>query len=71
MVPQTAGWEVDLGLHFLDPLFREVSLNSQVRDLVREIGFQDPRMLQSMIICKQPEIGGKGTSSLGFQRYVD
>jgi phytanoyl-CoA hydroxylase len=42
-------------------VFKEVSLSREVQDLVREIGFRDPRMLQSMIICKQPEIGGKGT----------
>ncbi|KAH8178917.1 phytanoyl-CoA dioxygenase (PhyH) domain-containing protein [Sarocladium implicatum] len=27
-------------------------------DVARSLGFKDPRCLQSMIICKQPEIGG-------------
>ncbi|KAJ6780191.1 hypothetical protein PWT90_04451 [Aphanocladium album] len=27
-------------------------------EIARSIGFQDPRCLQSMVICKQPEIGG-------------
>ncbi|KAK4201404.1 putative phytanoyl-CoA dioxygenase peroxisomal precursor [Triangularia verruculosa] len=28
------------------------------RDVARDLGYQDPRCLQSMVICKQPEIGG-------------
>lgn len=28
-------------------------------DLARDIGFKDPRVLQSMVICKQPRIGGE------------
>lgn len=27
-------------------------------DVARSLGFKDPRCLQSMVICKQPEIGG-------------
>lgn len=26
--------------------------------VARDLGFRDPRVLQSMVICKQPEIGG-------------
>lgn len=48
------------GLHDHDPIFREISLSDDIKQIVKAIGFQDPRMLQSMIICKQPEIGGKG-----------
>lgn len=52
-------------LHELSPPFRallapgadagEVSPAAVARDL----GFADPRVLQSMVICKQPEIGGE------------
>jgi phytanoyl-CoA hydroxylase len=52
---------IDVGLHDLDPVFRKVSLTDDVRAITKALGFRDPRMLQSMIICKQPEIGGKGT----------
>lgn len=31
---------------------------SQMGSIAKTIGFRDPRCLQSMIICKQPEIGG-------------
>lgn len=30
----------------------------QPAEVARSLGFKDPRCLQSMIICKQPEIGG-------------
>jgi hypothetical protein len=49
-----------VGLHDHDPAFREISLSEDIKKITRDIGFRDPRMLQSMIICKQPEIGGSG-----------
>lgn len=45
-------------LHELSPLFKGASLNGQNAAIARSLGFRDPRCLQSMIICKQPEIGG-------------
>ncbi|KAJ9111422.1 hypothetical protein QFC19_001191 [Naganishia cerealis] len=51
----------------LDPVFRSQTLeNQRLQDLARELGVhKDPLVLQSMIICKQPRIGGKVT-----QRFV-
>lgn len=46
-------------LHHLNPEFRSVSINEQNARIARDLGFKDPRVLQSMIICKQPEIGGR------------
>jgi phytanoyl-CoA hydroxylase len=45
-------------LHELSPPFREISLNKRNAAIARDLGFKDPRCLQSMVICKQPEIGG-------------
>jgi len=45
-------------LHELSPPFRSASLTAQNAAVARSLGFRDPRCLQSMIICKQPEIGG-------------
>lgn len=45
-------------LHVLDPQFSKISINSKVAGIARDLEFKDPRVLQSMIICKQPEIGG-------------
>ncbi|KAL7274877.1 hypothetical protein RUND412_002192 [Rhizina undulata] len=46
------------GLHLLSPAFKAITLNTGNRELAHSLGFQDPCVLQSMIICKQPEIGG-------------
>ena len=46
-------------LHFLSPQFRDATLTPFMASIVRSLGFRDPRVLQSMIICKQPEIGGR------------
>lgn len=46
-------------LHELSPSFREATFTSLHREIARAVGFRDPRVLQSMVICKQPEIGGK------------
>jgi len=46
-------------LHHLSPSFNRASINAQNARIAKDLGFQDPRVLQSMIICKQPEIGGR------------
>ena len=46
-------------LHELSPPFRKATFTPLHREIVKAIGFEDPRVLQSMIICKQPEIGGR------------
>jgi phytanoyl-CoA hydroxylase len=45
-------------LHELSTPFKKATLNSRNAAIARSLGFKDPRCLQSMIICKQPEIGG-------------
>jgi len=48
-------------LHDLDPAFDEFSRRAEIKNLVRELGFRDPLLLQSMYIFKQPKIGGEVT----------
>ncbi|KAK0517306.1 hypothetical protein JMJ35_000461 [Cladonia borealis] len=45
-------------LHELSPPFKKATFTPLHASIARMLGFQDPRVLQSMIICKQPEIGG-------------
>ncbi|KAL6703833.1 hypothetical protein ACN47E_009052 [Coniothyrium glycines] len=45
-------------LHELSPSFRAISLSERNAAIARSLSFRDPRVLQSMVICKQPEIGG-------------
>ncbi|PCH43722.1 PhyH-domain-containing protein [Wolfiporia cocos MD-104 SS10] len=49
------------GLHEIDPVFRAITLeNDSMKAVVRDLQFHhDPVALQSMVICKQPEIGGE------------
>ena len=46
-------------LHDLDPVFSAISHNADFETLAKGIGFIDPLLLQSMVICKQPYIGGE------------
>ncbi|WWC64605.1 uncharacterized protein I303_107216 [Kwoniella dejecticola CBS 10117] len=47
-------------LAVLNPVFHRYTLeNENIKNVARDLGEQkDPRVLQSMIICKQPKIGG-------------
>lgn len=46
-------------LHDIDPVFAEFSHSAMLGDVARGIGMQDPLVLQSMYIFKQPNIGGE------------
>ena len=46
-------------LHMLSPPFRHATLTARNAKIAHDLGFKDPRVLQSMVICKQPEIGGR------------
>ncbi len=48
-------------LHDLDPVFDQFSRDSKIKELVRDLGIENPRLLQSMYIFKQPKIGGEVT----------
>jgi phytanoyl-CoA hydroxylase len=45
--------------HDLDPVFDHFSRTRELADLAADLGFVDPRLLQSMYIFKPPEIGGE------------
>ncbi|KAL1968167.1 hypothetical protein VTN77DRAFT_2002 [Rasamsonia byssochlamydoides] len=46
------------GLHMKSPPFARVTLSRRNAAIAASLGFRDPRCLQSMVICKQPGIGG-------------
>jgi len=48
-------------LHDIDPVFNRFSRDQKVRDLATALGLEDPRLVQSMYIFKQPNIGGEVT----------
>ncbi len=48
-------------LHDLDPVFNCFSRSHKIASLVHDLGINDPLLLQSMYICKQPFIGDEVT----------
>ena len=46
-------------LHCLDPKFKLISDKAIVSNICRQLGMVDPHIMQSMVIFKQPKIGGK------------
>jgi hypothetical protein len=45
----------------LDPVFGKYTLSERVRAVAQSLGaHKSARVLQSMVICKQPRIGGQG-----------
>jgi len=48
-------------LHDLDPVFDSFSRHDRVRTLVQGLGITQPRLVQSMVIFKPPQIGGEVT----------
>jgi phytanoyl-CoA hydroxylase len=49
-------------LHDLDPAFEAFSRQTGLAEIAADIGFRDPRLLQSMYILKAPKVGGEVTS---------
>jgi phytanoyl-CoA hydroxylase len=48
-------------MHDLDPVFDRFSRTPKLAEVAADIGFEDPVILQSMYIFKQPHIGGEVT----------
>lgn len=46
-------------VHALNPIFKDVSTSPKVQETFKAIGFNDPRILQSMVIFKNPKVGGE------------
>ena len=45
-------------LHDLDPIFGPFSRDPRLAETCADLGLADPVLAQSMVICKQPQIGG-------------
>ncbi len=57
--PAQALNKIGHALHDLDPVFERASYDPRLAALAEELGVQGPLALQSMIIFKQPGIGGE------------
>jgi ectoine hydroxylase-related dioxygenase (phytanoyl-CoA dioxygenase family) len=45
-------------LHELDPVFAAFSKQTSIKEMAKVLGFSNPLMIQSMLIFKQPRLGG-------------
>ena len=45
-------------LHCFNPVFNEITTSERVKDVYRAINFVNPTVVQSMIIFKNPKVGG-------------
>ncbi|XP_062929580.1 phytanoyl-CoA dioxygenase domain-containing protein 1 isoform X2 [Mobula hypostoma] len=48
-------------LHVLEPMFKNLTHSHKVQEVAQKLGLQEPVIVQSMYIFKQPEIGGEVT----------
>lgn len=48
-------------LHCLNPVFNKVTVSDKVKDVFRAIDFKEPTVVQSMVIFKNPQVGGAYT----------
>ncbi|KAJ1809065.1 hypothetical protein LPJ75_004460, partial [Coemansia sp. RSA 2598] len=55
---QRAVNKIGHGLHIREPLFAKLTHSDRVKEIAEKLGYEDPRVLQSMVIFKQPRIGG-------------
>lgn len=46
-------------LHEIDPVFKAFSHSTSVHELVEDLNIEEPQLVQSMYIFKQPQIGGE------------
>ncbi|ORY46615.1 phytanoyl-CoA dioxygenase family protein [Rhizoclosmatium globosum] len=46
-------------LHELEPVYREFSTRKKLKEISHALGYKQPRVLQSMVIFKNPKIGGE------------
>ncbi|KAJ3072483.1 Phytanoyl-CoA dioxygenase domain-containing protein 1 [Podochytrium sp. JEL0797] len=57
-------------IHELEPVFREFSTRQPLKDIALALGYNDPRVLQSMVIFKNPKIGGSHKKYPPLKRMV-
>jgi phytanoyl-CoA hydroxylase len=56
--PEVALNKIGHAMHDLDRVFARFSRTPALANVARALGFEDPRILQSMVIFKSPQLGG-------------
>ncbi|KAF8373669.1 hypothetical protein PRIPAC_80098, partial [Pristionchus pacificus] len=50
--------KVGHALHWLNPVFKKYSFHAKLKEIMKNLDFEVPQIVQSMYIFKQPRIGG-------------
>lgn len=53
-LPEIAINKIGHGLHMKNDLYHQITFSNRVKDIVRSLSYKDPRVLQSMLIFKNP-----------------
>nr|CAI5856250.1 unnamed protein product [Callosobruchus analis] len=56
-------------LHELDPVFKKMTFSEQVKEVAFQLGYEEPAVVQSMCIFKNPGIGSEGTKHFHLFRW--
>lgn len=57
-------------LHLLEPDFHHVTLSPKVKEVITKLtSMVKPTVIQSMLIFKQPKIGGEGEYAVVYRLY--
>ncbi|KAM3142374.1 hypothetical protein pb186bvf_005531 [Paramecium bursaria] len=56
---KTALNKIGHAMHDVDPVFEKLSYKKEFGQILRDLGYQDPKMIQSMLIFKNPKVGTK------------
>lgn len=59
VAPERAINKIGHGLHLLDECYKKLTLSEKTHSIARSLKFQEPLIVQSMLILKQPKIGGE------------
>ncbi|CAH1366790.1 hypothetical protein MTP99_008083 [Tenebrio molitor] len=57
--PQLSLNKIGHALHELNPVFRKITLDERVKECCFQLGYEDPVVVQSMYIFKNPELGSE------------
>jgi phytanoyl-CoA hydroxylase len=47
-------------LHWLHPTFKEITFNNKIKEVCKKMGMEEPAVVQSMYIYKNPGVGSEG-----------
>lgn len=59
--PEISLNKIGHALHYKNQVFQNITFDVKVKEACFQLGFQEPAVVQSMYIFKNPGLGGEGT----------